>query len=1105
MSETVRLWDVAKKKAVDVPLEGAKAGLQAGALQPLAGAPIPLRMPSGAIRTFDPKELGRGFEEGGVFAPSAEARDAAQREKYAGQGALAAGAGALKGMGAALGVPTDRVFAEAAPYVAGFRQEQDLYRGHFVSGVGERIAEANEQLAARNGLAHGAGELGGYVAGSAFTGGGLMAAGSRAGIAGATLGASLEGAMMAEVELDNELARHGEALTGESLVSNGGVQRILAGGVLGAGAGFAGHAAAMVPGMVRRGAAGLVGGGVERGAALAGRAAPYVERGLGAAAGAAERGLGAAEAEILKVEQSLSARGSAPLSPEVAAAEHADPLARRLRFAPGEDILTAAGANDPRGHLMMQGKEALDRIQKGILDEAHVGLSGVVDHSPSVMKETHGARWAEHRAALAPPGLTPETEAAARQVIADTAEPAREMVAARAEAEMAYAEARQKHAGLLQAEKENAKYLSNLERDVKKTSESYAKRVEAAEARLKQKEALLEVERAQGTEARQKAAALEVERERVKFAGEQANAERATGKARELLEQGRSNVTGYSEEARAVAMGEIASAERRMLDTENPMLEQYQHFLNKVDDIGAKPPQTNAEWHAKLQEIKDYHKRLGQYAVDAGSSRGTDVHLTGADGPLAQAAKRHKNAAEAIRQQQQSEFLYGELGAWERDFKRVRSAQIESEALAFKGFTTEVEIGGVKRDVADSSKLRSQLGREALHASADGVEGLKRQEMKRWLSNTRRLHELAEERLPLSAEQMAKSQQVRADIDRMERALDESATHAEVRDRMSKAGAYAGASGLRSSDTAVVGSIIGGAPGGFAGGVAGALSSNGQRLAHKAAAVRMVAEADRVMGTSFSNFFKGKPVPELHSAVRGLRVTVGDARSASARFLSGAGGPRATFERSVGAVKSALADPKALGEKVTRALAGTDAVLPGVAMMVSQTLMRGLAHLVEHIPAGMTEVAPVVAPHHIKPIYSDAEMRSWARRAAAVNEPLSTLESMRRGTLSPEEVEVLQQVYPELYGRMREAMAKSLAALPEQPGRAQRIQMGVAFGVPVDLNMTADILVYLQTPPDGRGGGRREGAKNGGGLKAPVLKNNHLSNSLKLETQKDRQ
>ena len=84
MSETVRLWDVAKKKAVDVPLEGAKAGLQAGALQPLAGAPIPLRMPSGAIRTFDPKELGRGFEEGGVFAPSAEARDAAQREKYAG-------------------------------------------------------------------------------------------------------------------------------------------------------------------------------------------------------------------------------------------------------------------------------------------------------------------------------------------------------------------------------------------------------------------------------------------------------------------------------------------------------------------------------------------------------------------------------------------------------------------------------------------------------------------------------------------------------------------------------------------------------------------------------------------------------------------------------------------------------------------------------------------------------------------------------------------------------------------------------------------------------------------------------------------------------------
>lgn len=986
--ETLKLWDVAAKKAVDVPLAHAKAGIEAGALKPLAGAPVPLRMPSGAVQTFAPEALAEGFRQGGAFAPAEETRAAAREEEYAAHPLKAAGAGALKGLGAALGVPTDRVIGTAAPYIDGFKQEQDLYRGHYVSGVGERVLGASEGLAEFNPVAHGAGELAGFVAGAGLTGGGVAGGAGRLGLRGVAAGGALEGAALAEVDLDNELARRGEALTAETFSANGGFSRMLAGGVLGGLTSVGGHLLAEAPGAARRALAGRVGAAAEAGAhgvqALDAFATPY----------ARELDLKARQ-EFSRLHGALStdaAPASAAQAEAWAAASHAEPGKRRIILDEGQTAIEAAQQRDPRGYLLAQGKEAFVPIHQDIAGELAGSLERVIDRSPTkVTVETYGPKMKGHAQVLATPGLAPEVEAAARQVIDDTTAPAREVLARRGQAEVALEEAK-----------------------------------------------------------------------------------RAARRA---------NATGVDEATRAELMAAVADAERGMRATEHPLLQDYQLLADHLDGLAKAPPKSNAGWHDALYEMSARFKKYAENGKAASALGGVSPETAQA-GLAAEAY--FVEARNAVRDMMGDEQLYGALGAWSRDYNPARAAQIAAEKNALKGFATRVEVASGKTHMTtDGNKLRS-MAREGIHDNTAGPDSLRREALQEYLDATERVHKLIEERLPISKETRAESEAVREEIDRARKALSDSATTAQAEAELKAAGALGAASSLRSGNAAMLGGLVGGAPGAAVAGGIGALSSRGQRVAHKSLLQKIAKQFDDMAGKNVTAFFKGKAV---------LGPT------ASAQFLKGAGGARKVFERSVDAIRQAVADPAALGAKITRALGGVGESAPGVAMQFAQIMMRGVGHLAQHIPAGMDPNLDVVAPQFVKPMYSDSEMRSWARRAAAVNDPMSILRHMAAGAASQEEAEVLAEVYPELHEKIKKDLVEHLAKLTVQPTRAQRIQLSVVFGLPVDLNTTPDILLYLQTPAPGRGGGRRGNAPNGGGLKAPVLK---TSQALRLETQKER-
>jgi hypothetical protein len=1081
VSETIRLWDVAAKKAVDVPISGAQAGLQAGVLRPLAGGPVPVRMQTGAIMHVAPEDLGHAFADGAVFAPRAEAEASERATKYNATPGLAAGAGALKGLGAALGVPTDRVIGTAAPYIDGFKQEQDLYRGHYVSGVGERVLGASEGLAEYNPVAHGVGELGGFVVGAGLTGGGVAGALGRSGMRGMLAGGALEGAALAEVDLDNELARRGEALTAESFFVNGGVERVLAGGVLGAGASGLGHIVSSAPGALRRSIAGRLGAATEAGArgvqALDAFATPYARQLATEAEGQLGRLHGALTSDTVPA--------SAEMAEAWAAASHAELGKNRMVVLPGEDPLKIATTErSARGYLMAQGPEAFTAINQDIAGQGYKGMDYTLNHSPKVTKETFGPQMQAHARALAPAGLTPEVEAAARQVIEDTVAPAREVLAKRAEAEVALEEAKRAVAGVAAAEKQNAQAIRRAETELATTQRKIEESVARKRLAVDQAHARLAVEEKAGSAARIASAARDVEAAtaalRVLEGDAAVRLEAAQGRFQSL----RAAATGVDEGTRAELMAAVADAEKGMRETAHPLMDDFLGLVDHVSNLAKAPPKTNADWHDALYEMSARYKKIAKNGASAFAQEGATQETAEA----ARAAAAHfTESRNAVRSMMGDEQLYGKLGAWSRDYNPLRAAQIAAEKNALSGFATRQEgVTGKSILEVDGNKMRG-LFKEGIHDNTAGPNSLRRDNLQEYIDATEKIHKLIEERLPISDAARTESKAVREELARARKAMQDSATHAEIEAKMKAAGALGSASSLRSGNAAMVGGIVGGAPGAAVAGGLGALSSRGQRVAHKSLIQKIVRQVDEVLGTNVSAFFKGKG------------VTVGP--TASALFLKGAGGARKVFERSVDAIRQAVADPAALGAKVTHALGGLGDASPGVAMHFSQILMRGVGHLAQHIPAGMDPQLDVVAPQFIKPMYSDSEMRSWARRAAAVNDPMSILRHMAAGAASQEEAEVLAEVYPELHEQIKKGLAEHLAKLPAPPTRAQRIQLSVVFGLPVDLNTTPSILLYLQTPAPGRGGGRRGNAPNGGGLKTPVLKTHE---ALRLETQKER-
>jgi len=106
------------------------------------------------------------------------------------------------------------------------------------------------------------------------------------------------------------------------------------------------------------------------------------------------------------------------------------------------------------------------------------------------------------------------------------------------------------------------------------------------------------------------------------------------------------------------------------------------------------------------------------------------------------------------------------------------------------------------------------------------------------------------------------------------------------------------------------------------------------------------------------------------------------------------------------------------------AMGGAYGATPQLTQAATVTATRGAAWLATQIPGGTR--APTVFRPSQRTAPSDLEIRTFAQKWAAVSNPLSVLDDLRKGQVTHDQIEAIKNVYPELYGQIQQTALEKI-------------------------------------------------------------------------------
>lgn len=231
--------------------------------------------------------------------------------------------------------------------------------------------------------------------------------------------------------------------------------------------------------------------------------------------------------------------------------------------------------------------------------------------------------------------------------------------------------------------------------------------------------------------------------------------------------------------------------------------------------------------------------------------------------------------------------------------------------------------------------------------------------------------------------------------------------------------------------------------------------------------------------------------PQALNQARNLRTLVGNSEQrisdAVSRFLGGGSGTdraaraatsvglklrsadidtaRAAYRDHAREVQTVAAMPEVAAERLGGITGKTlPTVAPGLHAQMAAVTTRAAQYLAANMPAPPTDPNSITPHLDSPPPVSQSDLYTYANRVEGVQEPLTLLEDLSKGYVSPEKVEAVQQVWPQLYDRMRTAVFGQLAQRTEPVPYEQRKLLDVALsgGGSLEPSLRPDSLWVMQ-------------------------------------------
>jgi hypothetical protein len=154
------------------------------------------------------------------------------------------------------------------------------------------------------------------------------------------------------------------------------------------------------------------------------------------------------------------------------------------------------------------------------------------------------------------------------------------------------------------------------------------------------------------------------------------------------------------------------------------------------------------------------------------------------------------------------------------------------------------------------------------------------------------------------------------------------------------------------------------------------------------------------------------------------------------------------------------------------------AAAPVTSAAMVTTMTNGVTALQQRIPANHSagsSLQPSLETNHV----TEADKAKWLREFDMVDDPIGTIkQGLSHGTITKEQVQIAEQVYPALIQDIRKQALEKVAGKTEKGKKLpyqQKLRISVLFGGKIDKSLDPDFIQTMQAaripaPPQSRAG-----------------------------------
>lgn len=132
---------------------------------------------------------------------------------------------------------------------------------------------------------------------------------------------------------------------------------------------------------------------------------------------------------------------------------------------------------------------------------------------------------------------------------------------------------------------------------------------------------------------------------------------------------------------------------------------------------------------------------------------------------------------------------------------------------------------------------------------------------------------------------------------------------------------------------------------------------------------------------------------------------------------------------------------------------------------VSGAMMAQFAKTAQFLDSKMPKdplAGRYLSVNHSKWQPSDFQLSQYERYVRAAEDPISVIEDLSRGKVTPEAVEALKTLNPTMFKQLQQGVTDAIMSPEADPTYKQKLMIGTLLGIPADPTLTADFIGAMQ-------------------------------------------